>query len=462
MTRLRAIAAVVWLTTAAGAAAIACNGSRAAAGGAGDGGPAQGIVVGVVDSLTGGNSGIGIGMSQAIGVAAQQVNRVGILGGVQITFDVRDDTSDPTVSRTIVQSMLDEGVAGIIGPISSGEVQSVQDLTYAAHVVELTGSATSIFLSADQPTEDRYLFRTAPPDALQGDAITQFLRDGVPLTGADGGDAGTVGGFCQEAFIVNGLDAYGMSLGNAVLSDFPTASARVLGQAEVPTTLQTDYGDAASQVVAAHPQCLVLVVYADVGAAFLRTLQASIAADTGHDWSGFRVCGSDGEYDTNFILDGLSDPANPTSSNSAASCYGTAPDTAPSTPAFATFRDIWRQSYPTTDPPPYAANQYDATLLLALAIAKAGTASDGQAIRDALIDVANPPGTVYGPGEFVDALDALARGEEIDYDGASGDCDFDPSGDVRADYIVWQVVKQQADAGYVFETLGELNANDLH
>ncbi|MGH7295904.1 MAG: ABC transporter substrate-binding protein, partial [Polyangiaceae bacterium] len=132
-------------------APVACAGALVAlAGGGCNGSTAQGatapdattgtITIGVVDSLTGGLSGLGIGLNQAIGVAAQQINRVGILGGHQVVFDVRDDTSDPKQSQVVAQQLIDEGVAGILGPLSSGEVAAVEGLAYQAHVVEISCS----------------------------------------------------------------------------------------------------------------------------------------------------------------------------------------------------------------------------------------------------------------------------------------------------------------------------------
>ena len=71
-------------------------------------------------------------------------------------------------------------------------------------------------------------------------------------------------------------------------------------------------------------------------------------------------------------------------------------------------------------------------MLIALAAAKAGTTTDSVAIRDALRDVANPPGEVVGPGlaGIQKALSLIASGQDINYEGASGPVDFDENGDV--------------------------------
>ena len=84
---------------------------------------------------------------------------------------------------------------------------------------------------------------------------------------------------------------------------------------------------------------------------------------------------------------------------------------------------------------PYAAHGYDASFLVALAIEKAGSA-DRAAIGAALREVASGPGTVIRPGEWEKAKAAIAAGEDINYEGASGNVDFDGAGDVGGIYSV--------------------------
>ena len=73
------------------------------------------------------------------------------------------------------------------------------------------------------------------------------------------------------------------------------------------------------------------------------------------------------------------------------------------------------------------ANQYDQYIALALAMTAAGS-TDGPAVAAQVPRVLNPPGTkVYS---YADGVAALARGEEIDYDGASGPLEINETGNV--------------------------------
>jgi neutral amino acid transport system substrate-binding protein len=64
----------------------------------------------------------------------------------------------------------------------------------------------------------------------------------------------------------------------------------------------------------------------------------------------------------------------------------------------------------------------------------------GTAIKDNLRAVANSPGTeVSDPCE---AMELIRNGEEINYQGASGDIQFDENGDTVGSYDVWTVQEE--------------------
>jgi hypothetical protein len=63
-------------------------------------------------------------------------------------------------------------------------------------------------------------------------------------------------------------------------------------------------------------------------------------------------------------------------------------------------------------------------------------------MRDALRDVANAPGEEVAPGTegFTAALEMIAAGEDINYQGAAGPVDLDENGDVLIGAIeTWHV-----------------------
>jgi len=87
---------------------------------------------------------------------------------------------------------------------------------------------------------------------------------------------------------------------------------------------------------------------------------------------------------------------------------------------------------------PYHDKAYDAVMLIALAMIKAGEAT-GPAIRDNLRAVANCPGEVVYYDEWEKAVSLLSKGKDINYQGAAGLVDFKDTGDVDGAIEVWKI-----------------------
>ena len=106
---------------------------------------------------------------------------------------------------------------------------------------------------------------------------------------------------------------------------------------------------------------------------------------------------------------------------------------APKSPAATAFTDLATKGG--VDPKAtYAPESYDAAFLLALAIQKKGSNTrDG--LSAAVRAVTAPGGMVIMPGEWDKAVKALAAGQAIKYQGASGTLDFDKAGDVPGTII---------------------------
>ncbi|WP_075364133.1 ABC transporter substrate-binding protein [Desulfosporosinus metallidurans] len=73
----------------------------------------------------------------------------------------------------------------------------------------------------------------------------------------------------------------------------------------------------------------------------------------------------------------------------------------------------------------FEANSYDAMMIMALAI-QAGGKADGTTINQNYKKVASPPGVKVH--SYKDAFAELKKGNDIDYEGPSGDCNFDDHG----------------------------------
>ena len=417
--------------------------------------PAPSVLVGVSLPLTGAFAGVGRPLRNAVLVAAAQINAAGGVLRTPVAFDVVDDASDMAQAAVVVDQLVNGGAVGLLGPLASSQVLHVQGGLLQRRLVEITSWASSPLLLAAQPARDRYLFMTVPPDSLQGRVMARLMYDGVPR----GADAGVSAGGCRRASFVSTTDAYGSALAAITRADFTSrAGTEIATEDTIAIELAQDYRALAAKIVAAHPDCLALIGHAETGAQVQRDLRSAIRSSPA-DWSRFFVVASDAQYDPDYLQRGQNDPADPRSENAVEGTYGQVADTTPDNADYHAFEALYNTQFPGKDPAPFAANQFDAAILLALAIERAGTSSDGEKIRDALFDVSRE-GLAFGPASFVDAVLAIHRGVDIDYRGASGNVDFDDQGGVITDYVIWHV-ERTADGKVAFATAGHVSGAEL-
>jgi branched-chain amino acid transport system substrate-binding protein len=86
---------------------------------------------------------------------------------------------------------------------------------------------------------------------------------------------------------------------------------------------------------------------------------------------------------------------------------------------------------------------YDAAMLLALAYEHAG--GDASKMSVSLRAVATAPGEAIMPGEWAKAKELIGAGQEVDYQGASGDLEFDEAGDVPGSFALFGVGESAFD-----------------
>lgn len=106
---------------------------------------------------------------------------------------------------------------------------------------------------------------------------------------------------------------------------------------------------------------------------------------------------------------------------------------------------------------------YDGTMLFALGTVLATKDMEdpslvtGAAIRDAMMTLNDPEGEVIriGPGEFAKGALAIAEGRPINYEGASGPCDFDEYGRARNRISHWRVENGEAVDVAVYDCIAD-------
>lgn len=428
------------------------------------------IVIGVSLGLTKDLASFCGPLRDSVRAAEGEINSGGGVLGRQVKFDIVDDRSDEKdFVAGVANDFVNANVAAVLGPVGSGQVKATQGIFAERQIIQISPSATSTELTNIQPTSDRYLFRTTPADDFQGAAVILFATKtprGLGDAGVGGGmDAGAGGGTCNRLAVAYLDNPYGSSMAKVIADNFPKRGAgkQVVSQQKIALETKSSYADIVGPIIGTAPECLALIVYDKAAVQFVRDFKAdpgyaALAAN------GFFFIGTDGVYTQGFLDGAQTDSSDPTKPNDAEGVYGTNPDTQPGTPEYNRYKTVYSSYFPlkpTDDAPAFTANMFDAAVLAAFAVQKAGSATDRVAIRDALKEVSAPPGRSIGPDEITNGLIELRNGGDIDYKGASGNVDLQNNGNTTSGFIVWQAVRDPTSKKVVYKTVARFTTEEL-
>lgn len=369
------------------------------------------IKIGVITSLTGTLGTDGPGWADAARLAAREINAAGgPLPGRPIELVVVDDETNPALGQTLAQDLIDRGVVAIVGAAASSSTLEVAQVTGAAQLPQISCCATSDLLTSLQENvepHERFFFRTAPPDSLQS-VVVAIAADELG---------------CERLAILHLDDDYGEPFGVGIENAYRERGGTVAARIPFPDE-QPSYTAEVTDILDAAPDCVALVAFPGSGGTILREWERLGGPDvTWIGTDGVRAPGFIDEVGNPALVDGF---------------YGASPVTDPATPEYNAFHAHYQTVFGGT-PVPFSSNQYDAVALLGLAIAEAGT-TDGPAVRDALHNVSSPPADrgFVRAGRLAEALAEVRGGRNIDYQGASGNVDFDAFGNVVSPYEIWR------------------------
>ena len=360
------------------------------------------IKVGSAGAITGPIAELVVAIMDARNLAAAHVNEAGgLFEGDTYRLVPGDAQCDPKGAVDAGAKLVNvEQVVALIGPSCSGAATGMaQSVTIPAGVVMLSDSATSPAIS-DLDDGD-LVFRVAPSDAYQGRSLAE-------LAWAEG---------YRELALTYTNDDYNAGLAQVFEAAFTELGGVVTGS-QMHEPNKASYRSELSTLAAGGGEALAVFAY--YGSSGLTILRNSLE-------NGLfgKFLGADGMMDNSVIeqlgadtLRGnimLSQPASDTegvSWKAFASAFEAAGHEASA---------------------PFVAHGYDVAFVVALAIEKAGSADRGL-VSAALREVANAPGMVIRPGEWRKAKEAIAAGQDINYEGASGAIEFDGNGDVAGVY----------------------------
>ena len=369
------------------------------------------LKIGALFPFSGDLSDFGPAFLDAANLAMNEINAGGGVNGQPMSLVQGDSATSPQQAVEEARRLIDlEGVPAIVGPAGSGEaLPVVESVAGPAGVLVISSSATSPALTI--ANDNDFFFRTTISDAAQGIIMADLAREQGYQTAC--------------VFYVN--NAYGQGLSDAFGKRFTAEGGAVIAQ--VPHEQeQASYASELSTCTSGNPDVMIAIAYPESGRIFLREL-----AEAGNVPN---VIFSDGLKSADMFAELGWDVF--------ANSYGTAAGTT-ETDAGAAFDKAWQAAYGEVPSYPYLRETYDAVYLIALAAEKADSV-DPAAIRDALRDIANPPGDTINPGTegWQAAVAALTAGDDINYEGASGPADFDEHGDVsKGTILIWQITGEE-------------------
>lgn len=366
---------------------------------------AEEVKIGALMSMTGDLQAYGETSLNGIKLAIKQVNEAGGAAGNTLAVAVGDDQTNPQVGVDAAKKLVEiEKVAAMVGGLASGvTIPVAKSVSAPAGVVQISGASTSPALSGLD--EGDVLFRTIPSDAFQGVALASVVSEkGV-----------------KNVSVLYINNDYGEGLAKAFASAYEAKGGKVTANLAFEPG-NASYRGELQKAADGGPEALVLIAYPENGNIILKQSL------------------EEGFFKAFIFTDGMKAPEVISAIGAANlnGSFGTAPEAVADSAAAKNFRDAYQKEFGELPPKPFIDSAYDATILIALAMEKAGSA-DRKAIHAALRDVANPPGEPILPGEFAKAKELIKAGKDIDYVGAAGAQDFDKMGDVGGTFAHWSI-----------------------
>ena len=342
------------------------------------------IKMGIILGFTGPIESLTPAMRDSAKLAFSEASNSGsLLGGKKISVIEGDSTCvDSAAAQAAAEKLVADGVVAIMGADCSGVTGAI------ASNVAVPNGVTMISPSATSPgltdLDDKgFFFRTAPSDARGGQILADITKDrkikSVAITYTNN-DYGKGLADVYEAAV----KAHGIKV--------TTVAAHEDGKA--------DYTAEVSTLASAGGDAIAVIGYLDQGGKGI--IQGSLDS---------------GAFDTFILSDGMiGDSLTDAFGKNLNKSFGSLPGSTGK--GAGVFAKVAKDGGIDSSGP-YTGESYDAAALLVLAM-QAGGSADRASIAKNVMSVANGPGKKIYPGELKKALDLLASGKAVDYEGATG------------------------------------------
>jgi len=356
------------------------------------------IKLGTLTPLTGAGGAYGPRMVTVVKAVADEINHAGGVLGRELVIISEDDQTNPEAGLRAARKLIDvDQVSAIMGTWASSVTTAVAPVCWQSGVFLATVSgADSITLLPHQG----FLIRTQPNTTLQGRKFGEFALS----VGAR-----------HVAFVTPQTpftDSQYESMSKAIAAAGGTTSKLVYDDKK--TTLRTEV----DQVLRGKPDAIVMGGYTTDTAVLVRDLYR---ADYKGSLLGFGYA----------VNKQLVDALPPDVSEG---IYTISPSAAEGSTGFKRVTELLGGQSPDT----YSCQIYDHINLIVMAMA-AGKGTTGTVIKDYIRSVAQDGGE--RAESALQGLKIISAGRKVDYNGASGPCDFNEVGDITDAKFRYEQVK---------------------
>lgn len=356
------------------------------------------IRIGTLMPLTGGGGVYGPDMQRAVMLGAEVINKAGGVLGRPIQLFNEDSQTNPDAGVRGARKLIDVNkVVAILGTWSSAVTLAVGPICVQNRVVLMNCSGSE---KVTDLGKTGYAYRTQASNVLWGAAFGRLAAER---------------GFKRAAILAQ-QNPFAISMKDWFEQAFKKAGGQVI-EAVMYNPEQGSYRGELTRAFAQKPDAVFIAGY---------TPDASILVK---DW--YKT-----GYGGHLLLPGFAATQKFIANVGPDAAEGilvveAAP--APESKAFQQFKKLMGEE----DLFLYSSQTYDQLSLVCLAMQAAGEAT-GEGIRRTMRAVSNPPGKLVS--DAVEGIAALKQREKINYDGASGSCDFDESGDLLTkSFYVFQI-----------------------
>src|SRR5713226_8649750 len=364
------------------------------------------IPIGTLCPLTGAGGSYGPDMQRSVVAVVERINKAGGIHGRPIQLFHEDDQTNAEAGVRAARKLIDvKKVVAIVSTWASAVTLAVKPLCVEAKVFVIGVSGAD---SVTQGDHKGYVARTQPNTNLQGRMYAKF--------------AASKKEWKRVAYVAL-QTPYAVSFGDAFTAVVKAGGATITDNF-IYEDKKPSYRSEVTRVLGTNPDLIMLEGYTPDSVVMAKDIYK--AAYKG------AILAPSFAINAKFVEGVGAEVAEGVWNMDRAPLFDS--------PAYKEFS----AAVPSGDQSPYAPQAWDQMTLVALALAAAKGEASGTVIKDNLRAVSNPPGTVVY--SFADGAKLINEGKKINYEGASGSCDFDQIGDIlSAPFSVQQVRKGKSE-----------------